>query len=66
MVTAPSSEFQIFDWIPEEYTEETVPDSIRPHWSQWWITVTCEGEVSCYAFQITSGHLTHNPRTLYR
>ena len=40
--------YQVFDWVPEEYTDETVPDSIRDHWSQWWITVTCEGEVGVY------------------
>lgn len=43
---------RVFDWIPEEYTNETVPESIRygpdgePLWDQWWITLTCEGETA--------------------
>lgn len=43
---------RVFDWIPEEFTDETVPDSIRQDpngddlWSQWWVTVTCEGETA--------------------
>ncbi|XP_067668767.1 sodium/potassium-transporting ATPase subunit beta-1-like [Haliotis asinina] len=35
---------KIFNWEPEEFTNETVPDEIRDTWSQWSITVTCDGE----------------------
>ncbi|KAL5005399.1 hypothetical protein ScPMuIL_018855 [Solemya velum] len=35
---------KIFAWMPEEYTNETVPDSIRGHWSQYFVTVDCYGE----------------------
>lgn len=41
--------FQIFDWIPEEYTNETVPDIIKDDWSKddpWWVQVRCDGDVS--------------------
>lgn len=31
--------------MPEEYTNETVPEAIQDLWNQWWITITCEGEV---------------------
>nr|KAG5710560.1 hypothetical protein BaRGS_013206 [Batillaria attramentaria] len=43
---------KVFDWQPEEYTNETVPDAIRYNsdgeklWSQWWITVKCDGETA--------------------
>ncbi|XP_059177863.1 sodium/potassium-transporting ATPase subunit beta-2-like [Physella acuta] len=38
---------RIFDWIPEEYTPETVPDLIKDDWSKddpWWIHVRCDGD----------------------
>ncbi|XP_050418149.2 sodium/potassium-transporting ATPase subunit beta [Patella vulgata] len=35
---------KIFNWIPEEYTNETIPSAIGGSWSQWSITVNCEGE----------------------
>ncbi|KAK3592212.1 hypothetical protein CHS0354_004440 [Potamilus streckersoni] len=34
----------IYDWIPELYTNETVPDEIRENWAENHITVQCEGE----------------------
>ncbi|XP_076435578.1 sodium/potassium-transporting ATPase subunit beta-2-like [Babylonia areolata] len=37
---------KVFDWIPEEYTEDTVPEAIKDQWSQWWVTVTCDGETA--------------------
>ncbi|XP_076435470.1 sodium/potassium-transporting ATPase subunit beta-like [Babylonia areolata] len=50
---------RVFDWIPEEFTEKNVPDSIRDHWSQWWITVTCEGETA--ADRENHGDITYWP-----
>ncbi|XP_055894484.1 sodium/potassium-transporting ATPase subunit beta-2-like [Biomphalaria glabrata] len=38
---------KVFDWVPEEYTNETVPDVIRDDWDPddpWWIHVRCDGD----------------------
>ncbi|BFZ06065.1 hypothetical protein BsWGS_09104 [Bradybaena similaris] len=38
---------RIFNWNPEEYTNETVPSIIRNVWEvgdPWWITVRCDGD----------------------
>ncbi|GFR67315.1 sodium/potassium-transporting ATPase subunit beta-like [Elysia marginata] len=38
---------RIYDWMPEEYTDETVPDVIRPQWEKngpWWVHVVCDGD----------------------
>ncbi|PVD18404.1 hypothetical protein C0Q70_20953 [Pomacea canaliculata] len=37
---------KVFGWMPEEYTNETVPEAIQDLWNQWWITITCEGETA--------------------
>ncbi|PVD18406.1 hypothetical protein C0Q70_20955 [Pomacea canaliculata] len=37
---------KVFGWMPEEYTNETVPEDIKDKWSQWWMTLTCEGETA--------------------
>ncbi|CAG5134096.1 unnamed protein product [Candidula unifasciata] len=39
---------RIFNWKPEEYTNDTVPSIIRNVWTAedpWWITVRCDGDV---------------------
>ncbi|XP_060603245.1 sodium/potassium-transporting ATPase subunit beta-1-like [Ruditapes philippinarum] len=35
---------RILNWLPEPYTNETVPDKIRNSWAEFAITVHCEGE----------------------
>jgi sodium/potassium-transporting ATPase subunit beta len=35
---------RIYDWIPEPYTNTTVPENIKDHWSEYSVTVHCEGE----------------------
>ncbi|KAK3575807.1 hypothetical protein CHS0354_000027 [Potamilus streckersoni] len=35
---------KIYDWIPELYTNDTVPDEIRANWAENYVTVQCEGE----------------------
>ncbi|KAH9505239.1 Sodium/potassium-transporting ATPase subunit beta-2 [Bulinus truncatus] len=38
---------KVFDWVPEEYTADTVPDVIKDDWSAddpWWIHVRCDGD----------------------
>jgi len=39
---------QIFDWLPEPYTNDTLPEELRNSpglWQEYSVTVKCEGEV---------------------
>ncbi|RUS70521.1 hypothetical protein EGW08_021721 [Elysia chlorotica] len=39
--------FQIYDWFPEEFTNDTVPDFLRPSWEElgpWWVQIECSGD----------------------
>jgi hypothetical protein len=36
---------QILNWLPEPYTNDTVPEKIRDIWTEYAVTVHCEGEV---------------------
>lgn len=35
---------RIFDWMPEPYSNDSVPEEIRNSWTEYAITVHCEGE----------------------
>ncbi|KAI8772349.1 sodium/potassium-transporting ATPase subunit beta-1 [Biomphalaria glabrata] len=38
---------RIVDWVPEEYTADTVPDLLKDTWKEddpWWIYVKCDGD----------------------
>ncbi|KAH9512813.1 Sodium/potassium-transporting ATPase subunit beta-2 [Bulinus truncatus] len=38
---------RVFDWVPEEYTPDTVPDVLKDNWKEedpWWVYVRCDGD----------------------